>query len=300
MTEIRELKDYFLEQVIPMLAKRHIQPAGWEEVAMKPDNTANERFKDSNVLSYCWNSVPEWKGDEVPYMLANAGYPVILGNVTNLYIDMAYCNHQQEKGLHWGGYVDEYNTFDMLPYDIYKSVRRTLKGEPVDIYAAAKSKTPLKKEARAQIKGIQGQLFAETIRSFEQVEYHLFPKIFGLAERAWNMQPAWSLEKDGKAYETAKRKYNAQIALRELPRLAKKGVNFRVAAPGLMIKDGMLYANKTIPGAIILYTTDGSEPTEHSAICWIEPVACDAKQIKAKAFFLGKSSITILLNNNGE
>ena len=37
MTEIRELKDYFLEQVISMLSKRNIQPAGWEEVAMKPD-----------------------------------------------------------------------------------------------------------------------------------------------------------------------------------------------------------------------------------------------------------------------
>ena len=73
MTEIRELKDYFLEQVIPMLSKRNIQPAGWEEVVMKPDNKANEHFKNDNILSYCWNTVPEWKGDEVPYILANAG-----------------------------------------------------------------------------------------------------------------------------------------------------------------------------------------------------------------------------------
>jgi hexosaminidase len=294
MTEIRELKDYFLQQVIPMLAKRNIQPAGWEEVAMKPDNTANERFRDSNVLSYCWNSVPEWKGDEVPYTLANAGYPVILGNVTNLYMDMAYCNHQQEKGLYWGGYVDEYSSFDMLPYDIYKSVRKTLKGEPVDIFAASRNKTPLNKNARAQIKGIQGQLWAETIRSFEQVEYHLFPKMLGLAERAWNMQPAWSQEYDGKAYETAKQKYNAQIALRELPRLAKKGTNFRVAPPGIILKNGLLYANTTIPNAVIRYTTDGSEPTENSTQ-WTKPVACNAGLIKARAFYLGKSSITIRL-----
>ncbi|WP_455584475.1 family 20 glycosylhydrolase [Bacteroides sp.] len=297
MTEIRELKDYFLEQVIPMLSKRNIQPAGWEEVAMKPDNTANEHFKNSNILSYCWNTVPEWKGDEVPYTLANAGYPVILCNVTNLYMDMAYCNHQQENGLNWGGYVDEYNSFDMLPYDIYSSVKKTLKGEPVDTHTASKLKTPLKNEAHIQVKGIQGQLWAETIRSFGQVEYYLFPKMFGLIERAWNIQPAWSSQKDNRAYEAAKQKYNAQIAFHELPRLAKKGANFRVAAPGIILQDGLLYTNTTIPNAIVRYTTDGSEPTENSTR-WTTPVACDAKQIKAKAFYLGKSSITILLNND--
>ncbi len=297
MVEIRELKDYFLEQVIPMLSKRNIQPAGWEEVAMKPDGTVNKRFRNNNIVSYCWNTVPEWKGDEIPYILANAGYSVILCNVTNFYLDMAYCNHQQEKGLNWGGYVDEYNSFDMLPYDIYSSVKKTLKGEPVDIKTVSKLKVPLKKEAYAQIKGIQGQVWAETIRSFGQVEYYLFPKMFGLIERAWNMQPAWAFQEDNEAYEAARQKYNARIAFYELPRLAKRGVNFRVAAPGIVVRDGLLYANTTIPDAIIRYTTDGSEPTESSA-CWTEPIACDAKQIKAKAFYLGKSSITILLNND--
>ena len=297
MTEIRELKDYFLEQVISMLSKRNIQSAGWEEVAMKPDNKANEHFKNDNILSYCWNTVPEWKGDEVPYILANAGYPVILCNVTNLYMDMAYCNHQQENGLSWGGYVNEYNSFDMLPYDIYSSVKQTLKGEPVNPRTVSMHKTPLRKEARAQIKGIQGQVWGETIRSFEQVEYYLFPKMFGLIERAWNIQPTWSQQKGEQAYETAKQKYNAQIVYHELPRLAKRGVNFRIAAPGIVLQDGLLYANTTIPNAIIRYTTDGSEPTENSPE-WTTPITCNAKQIKAKAFYLGKSSTTISLNTN--
>jgi len=292
ITEIRELKDYFLEQVIPMLTKRNLQPAGWEEIAMKPDKTANEHFKDCNILSYCWNTLPDWNGDEVPYKLANAGYPIILCNVSNFYFDMTYCNHQQENGLNWGGYVNEYNSFDMLPYDIYKSYRKDRKGEPVDIYTAYKNKIPLKKEAHPQIKGLQGQLWSESIRSFEQIEYYLFPKMFGLIERAWNMQPAWSMEKNDSLYNTAKRKYNAQIASYELPRLAAKGINFRVAAPGIIIKEGILYANTTIPGAEIRYTIDGSEPTEQSPR-WTEPVACDAKLLKAKAFYLGKSSITI-------
>lgn len=292
MTEIRELKDYFLEQVIPMLASRDIQPAGWEEVAMKPGHTANERFKNSNILSYTWNTVPDWGGDEITYKLANAGYPVILCNVSNFYFDLLYCNHQQEDGLNWGGYVNEYNSFDMLPYDIYKSVRRNRTGEPVDIFNIHKSKVPLKKEARNQIKGLQGQLWSETIRSFDQIGYYLFPKMFGLIERAWNTQPAWSLENNNMLYEEALRRYNARIAHLELPRLAAKGINFRVAPPGIIVKEGMLYANSTIPDAEIRYTTDGSEPTIESTR-WTEPVASDAKTLKAKTFYLEKSSITI-------
>ncbi|MDR1881684.1 MAG: family 20 glycosylhydrolase [Prevotella sp.] len=297
MTKIRELKDHFLEQITTVLSKRNIQTAAWEDVALLPNDAANERFAGSNILSYCWNTVPEWKGDEVPYKLANAGYPVVLCNVTNLYMDMAYNKHQQEPGLYWGGFVNEYNSFDMLPYDIYRSVRRDFSGAPIDLDEAVKKKIPLSEDARRQIKGLQGVLWTETIRNFEQIEYCLFPKMFGLIERAWNIQPAWSLASGDSAYEEAKQLYNAQIAEKELPRLSKLGINFRVAQPGIKMIDGKLHANTTIPGAVIRYSTDGSEPTEQS-IVWEKPVVCDAKRIKAKAFYSGKKSVSSLLVND--
>ena len=294
MTEIRDLKDYFLEQVLPMLSKRNIQAAGWEEVASH-GGTPNPKFANSNVLSYCWNTLPEWRGDELPYKLANAGYPVILCNVTNFYLDMSYSKHPSEPGLYWGGFVNEYNSFDMLPYDIYKSVRNSLSGQPLDINTVSTGKTALDKGAAIQIKGMQGQLWSETFRNFEQIEYSCFPKMFGLIERAWNIEPEWSNPYDEQKYETAKKEYNAKIAHYELPRLAKRGINFRVAQPGIIIRDGLLYANSTIPGAVIRYTTDGSEPNENSAI-WKDPISCDAKQVKAKAFYLGKMSLTTILD----
>jgi len=212
-------------------------------------------------------------------------------------MDMCYCNHQQEKGLSWGGFVNEYNSFDMLPYDIYKSVRQNLRGEQIDIIAASKTKLPLSKAARGQIKGLQAQLWAETVRNFEQIEYHLFPKILGLVERAWNAEPAWAVPTlDNQLYEKAKKAYNAQIAQFELPRFAKRGVNFRLAQPGIILQNGLLYANNTIPGAIIRYTIDGSNPNENSPV-WTEPIPCDAKKVKAQAFYLGKKSLTIILDN---
>ena len=63
----------------------------------------------------------------------------------------------------------------MLPFDIYKSLRWNLKGELVDVKAASNGKQLLTKEGSQNIKGLSGQIWSETIRSFEQIEYYLFP-----------------------------------------------------------------------------------------------------------------------------
>jgi hexosaminidase len=120
--------------------------------------------------------------------------------------------------------------------------------------------------------------------------------MFGLIERAWNSQPQWAQTKGEQAYETEKQLYSAKISEKELPRLSKMKVNFRIAQPGIKIIDGLLHANSYIPDAEIRYTIDGSEPTEQSTL-WTAPVACNAKQVKAKAFYLGKHSVTTLLEN---
>ena len=78
--------------------------------------------------------------------------------------------------------------------------------------------------------------------------------------------------------------------------MAKRGINFRVSPPGIMVRDGLLLVNTTNPNAVIRYTTDGSEPTE-SSVEWQTQIACDAPLIKAKAFYLGKESVTTVLIN---
>ena len=113
-----------------------------------------------------------------------------------------------------------------------------------------------------------------------------------MAERAWNVQPSWALSPDGKVYMDAKRKYNAGIIDYELPRLAKRGINFRVSPPGIMTRDGLLLANTAIPNAVIRYTTDGSEPTE-SSIQWQTPVVYIMKfsQVDERAFYIMITSL---------
>ncbi|MDR1719708.1 MAG: family 20 glycosylhydrolase [Dysgonamonadaceae bacterium] len=292
--EIRELKDYFISQVVSILSEKNIQLAGWQEVGLLPDETPNPKFAGKNILSYCWNTVPEWNGDQVPYRLANAGYPIVLCNVTNLYFDMSYSKHPAEPGLYWGGFVNEYNPFNVVPYEIYKSIRYNLAGDSVDILRRSQERLALSADRRNEIVGIQAQLWAETIRDFDRITYYIFPKLFGLTERAWNAFPVWADDPYGELYDRDLQIYNAKIAQRELPRLAAQQVTFRVAQPGIKLIDGYLYANSTIPDAEIRYTIDGSEPNKKS-ILWTSPIACTAKLIKAKSFYCGRESVTTLL-----
>ena len=49
---------------------------------------AHQQLRGQAAGVYCWNTVPG--SDEVVYQTANNGYPVILCNVGNFYMDMAY------------------------------------------------------------------------------------------------------------------------------------------------------------------------------------------------------------------
>ena len=295
MTKPHDLAEHFITQMADIMQRNGLKFSGWQEVALGHTEEAHRQLRTQAAGVYCWNTVPGY--DEVVYQIANNGYPVILCNVGNFYMDMAYNGHPDERGLDWGGYVDESVSFSMLPFSIYRSLRTDGAGNPVDLDAAEKGKTVLTAEGRKNILGVQGQLFAETIRSFNGVEYLLFPKIMGLAERGWNAYPAWEElrgAQEQQAFNKALALYYEKISDMEMPYWARNGINFRLPHPGLLVKDGKLYANVAIRGAEIRYTTDGSEPDAQSAL-WEAPVPCHAPVVKAKTFCQGKESLPITL-----
>lgn len=298
MTTPHQLAEYFLDKVSAMLAQKGVKVSGWQEVALNHSPELNDRLAPRFDGVYCWNTIGH--SDEVPYTVANAGYGVVLCNVNNFYLDLAYNPHKDEPGLTWGGYVDQFASFNMLPYNIYVSAPATLDGLPNYLKTASRGKTQLTEQARTRIKGIQAQLFSETLGSFDMVEYYTFPKIFGLVERGWNAFPEWSpTPSDNKQalYEKARTIYNTKITAIEMPRLAREGVNFRLPQPGIRIVEGKLYANSPIAQAEIRYTIDGSEPTAQSAR-WTAPLDCQAQVVKARLFYLGKESLTTEYRND--
>ena len=288
-----EVSEYYIRRISDLLAARKIRIEGWQEVALdhKPEFNAVMTPRVAGVNA--WSTVGS--RSDVPYRLANDGYPVILSNVTNFYMDMGYSWHQNEQGLHWGGKVDEFDSWSGLPANIYASARTAVDGTPLNISTAGDGKVKLEKPEN--IIGIQAQLWGETLRSFDEVQYLLLPKMMGVSERAWTAIPEWSKDlTDVKAYNEARHQYNLKIGTRELPLLRSKGYNFRVGPPGIKLVDGMLHINTQYPDELVTYTLDGSEPAIDSPR-WTAPVPVknQPQVIKAKAFYLGHESVTTYL-----
>lgn len=284
---------YFLKRISTLLEARKIRIEGWQEIGLDNTPEYNALMIPRVAGVNAWSTVGS--RSDVPYRLANDGYPVILSNVTNFYLDMGYSWHQNEQGLHWGGKVDEFDAWSALPTNLYASARTAVDGAPIDITTASDGKVKL--ERPNNIIGIQAQLWGETLRNFDQVQYMMLPKMMGVSERAWTAAPEWSQNlADNEAYNEARHQYNLKIGTRELPLLNSMGFNFRVGPPGIKVADGMLLINTQYPDEMVTYTLDGSEPTIDSPR-WTAPVPVKTQPqvVKAKAFYLGHESVTTYL-----
>lgn len=286
----KNLQAYFFGRVVEILSERNLEIGGWEEVVMKSLDEGgwipNPEFIGKRVFPYVWNSQGYYV--DLGYRIANAGYPVILCNVSNFYFDFAYNHHPDEPGHKWAGYVNTRNAYEFIPYDLYKSTVADELGRPIDPEKEFRNKQRLDPASRKNIVGLQGELWSETIKGQDTLEYYYLPKLIGLAERAWSGHVGWEeipgLEERKKAMEDDWNTFASKIGNRELQRLDHifGGFHYRIPPPGATIIKGELWANNTFPGLTIRYTTDGSEPDENSPR-YEGPVSVDG-MVKLKTF----------------
>ncbi|MEY3350258.1 MAG: hypothetical protein RIQ50_369, partial [Bacteroidota bacterium] len=291
-----------------ILRERNLYVSGWEEIGMRESKVdgnrvmmVNPEFANNNFHTYVWNTVIGWGAEDLPYRLANGGYKVVLCAVSNLYFDLAYHKDFNENGYYWGGFVDVDKSFYFIPYDYLKNTKVDPYGNPFDPKMLV-GKDKLTDYGKTNILGIQGQLWSENIRSAADLEYSAFPKMLGLAERAWSTDPQWATEKDparsSELYNEAWSVFTNTVGKKELFRLNyfQGGAEFRIPTVGLKIIDQRVHANIQLPGLVIRYTTDGSEPTSSSKL-YTAPVA-EKGILRFKAFdSKGRSGRTTNIDN---
>jgi hexosaminidase len=285
---------YFYNRMDSLLTNKGLLLSGWEEVA----SLANKNFH-----IHVWDNMIGAGNEDLPYRLANAGYPVILSCVSNNYYDLAYNREFDEKGYHWGGFLDMDKPFSFIPYDYYKNSTTDYMGEPVRPgYFSEKEK--LTPEGRRHIYGIEGLLWGETLPTDERMEYMLLPRLLGTAERAWAADPAWATSPDSTRasalYQEAWNLFLNVLGKRELPRLSywNGGYAYRVPPAGALSTHGQLIMNNTLPGFEIRYTTDGSEPGTRS-LRYTRPVEARGR-IKIRVFDpAGRGGRTVTIENKG-
>jgi hexosaminidase len=311
---VKQLSAYFVKRFRQILKSRGLKTAGWQEIALKHTETGEARevpdpdLAGKGVLPYVWNNVWGWGQEDIGNRLANAGYPVVISYVTNLYFDLAYAKDPLEPGYYWGGFIDTRKAYELTPFDIRKCASTDLLGNPLDKENLFKQVELLTPAGQSNILGIQGQLWAENTKGAAMMEYLAFPKLLGLAERAWAVRPEWARTADDRQRETelnrAWTRFANALGRRELPRLdyLSKGVRYRVPLPGAVIEEGVLKANVAFPGLEIRYTLDGSQP-DIKAHRYIGPVKLgkEVKTINLKTFTRqGRFSRTAVVYNRCE
>ena len=263
LENIYDLSEYFIKRVNKILMSKGVQTAGWEEIALTHKNgkvEPNPSFVEDNLMLYTWNTIWGQGGEEIPYKLANLGYEVILSNAPNLYFDLAYDKDPEELGYYWAGYTDTEDTFKFIPMNFFKSAEKDVLGKLIDPAKHYQNAERLTQEGRKNIRGIQGQLWGETIRTGERIEYLLFPRMCALAERAWSKEPVWATINDStlqkNAYQADWKQFANRLAKIELPRLDYLfgSVSYRIPMPGAKVENGLLIANTSLPGLTIRYT----------------------------------------------
>ena len=291
----KNLHPYFVRTLLPRLIKRNLAIHGWEEIALikTPEGkyVANPEFVKHQLVPYIWNNVFD---PDLGYRMANSGYPIVLCNVTNIYLDMAYNNDPREPGLYWGGFVDTWDNYAFAPYNMFYTTFANGLGQKIDFTGLER----LNANARKNIIGVEAQLWSETVKGRDMLEYYMLPKLFGFAETAWSKEKVWeNIENETERNQTLASSWNIfanAIGRKEMPRLSylNGGYNYRVPTAGLKVENGKVYANSTYPGIKIHYTTDGSEPTASSAV-YNGPITSTGK-VKVKCIdAAGKAGRTV-------
>ncbi|HEY8970970.1 MAG TPA: chitobiase/beta-hexosaminidase C-terminal domain-containing protein, partial [Puia sp.] len=98
----------------------------------------------------------------------------------------------------------------------------------------------------------------------------------------------WAREADSvkaeRLYAAAWNGFMNVVGQRLLPRLSymNGGYAYRIPVPGVLVENGLVRANLPMPGFLVRYTTDGTEPVLSSRL-YEGPVA-DRKLIRLRAF----------------
>lgn len=256
---VADLKPYFVAKVAQLAANRQLTLGGWEDGLMyDAKNPFNrQQFANEKVYANVWDNIWEWGVGDRAYRLANAGYQVVLSHGTHLYFDHPYEAHPEERGYYWAArFTDVAKVFGYMPDDLYANADKTREGKVIEDLEVLLGKELPKLEKPENILGIQGQIWTETIRTPQQLEQMLYPRLLALAERAWHKADWEGAEPDTESRQQDWQRFGWILTQKELPRLAEAGVSLYLPPPGAVLQDGLLLANSAWPGLVVEYSED--------------------------------------------
>ncbi|WOH37761.1 family 20 glycosylhydrolase [Thalassotalea fonticola] len=311
ITKAEQLGSYFVERVAKILAERDIETAGWNDGMMH----TNSKNMPETVQANAWGLI-QWQGHKEAHKLANQDWDVVVSSPDVTYFDFPYEPDPKEHGYYWASrHSNTEKLFQFMPdnlpahaefwldredkpYSTDDTVQLNEQGEIIS--------SPLKPGKK--LAGLQGQLWSENTRNDNLAEYKIFPRLFALAERAWH-KPNWAVPYSfsGQVYNQESNRFTVEmrnnrdqqwanfarvIAQKELAKLDKAQVFYRIPTVGAKIIDSQLFINNAYPGLALEYKlTDESwqiwtKPLEISGDVEVRARSIDSKRAGRSLFLL--------------
>lgn len=264
VADVEHLSSYFGIEVSKLVKAHGIGTMqAWQDGLKDAKNAAE--FATDHVNVNFWDTL-YWGGFDSVNDWANKGFRVIVSNPDYVYLDFPNEVHPAESGYYWGTrFSNERKIFSFAPDNMPQNAETSLDrdGNPFN----AKSDKPW-----PGAYGLSAQLWSEVVRTDNQMEYMIYPRMIAVAERAWH-RAGWEQDYqagreykggethlvDVKALDKDWTRFANLLGHRELAKLDKAGINYRLPVPGARVVGGKLEANTSFPGMVVEYSTDGGK-----------------------------------------
>ncbi len=159
LSTFEEVQDIYMNNIIATLKKNNKRTAAWNEAALPPYIDHNSAGSSGNVDRSCL--VFAWEHPEVGIESSKRGFDTVLCPGIKTYFDMAYNNSTNERGICWASTIETKEIHEWKPME------------------------GVSENNKKFIKGIQGQLWSETITNKDYFDSMINPRLATLAEIAW-------------------------------------------------------------------------------------------------------------------
>lgn len=264
VADVEHLSSYFAVEVSKEVKAHGINTMqAWQD-GVKDAKDASV-FATDHVNVNFWDTL-YWGGFDSVNDWANKGFRVVVSNPDYVYLDFPYEVNPAESGYYWGTrFSDERKIFSFAPNNMPQNAETSVDrdGNPF----TAKSDKPW-----PGAYGLSAQLWSEIVRTDNQMEYMIYPRLIAVAERAWH-RAGWEQDyQAGREYAGGKTqhvdvktlekdwlRFANLVGQRELAKLDKAKVHYRLPLPGARVVNGVLEVNTSFPGLVVQYSTDGGK-----------------------------------------
>lgn len=147
---------YFIERVQKIVKSHGKEVIGWADIASAKLNPG--------TISQFWQTKPKNALNAV-----KQNSKLIMSPADKIYLDIQY-DSITPIGLHWAGYNDVDHAYNWDPATLVKEIKEE------------------------QIYGIEAPLWTETVETYDDIEYLVFPRILGYSEIGWSAKSVRSWE----------------------------------------------------------------------------------------------------------